>query len=51
MVCPPLSAWRLAEGWDGCDLRLVPASGHALSEPRIAAELVQVMDAWRDKQG
>ncbi len=51
MVCPPLSAWRLAEGWDGCHLRLVPASGHALSEPRIAAELVQVMDAWRDKQG
>ena len=50
MVCPPLSAWRLAEGWDGCHLRLVPASGHALSEPRIAAELVQVMDAWRDKQ-
>ena len=25
MVCPPLSAWRLAEGWEGCDLRLIPA--------------------------
>ena len=48
MVCPPRSAWRLAEDWPGCDLRLVPASGHALSEPRISAELVQVMNALRD---
>ncbi len=48
MVCPPLSAWRLAEGWKRCELRLVPASGHALSEPRITAELVQVMDGIRD---
>ncbi|GHG15777.1 proline iminopeptidase [Paracoccus aerius] len=51
MVCPPLSAWRLAEGWDRCELRLVPASGHALSEPRITAELVQVMDGIRDAGG
>lgn len=48
MVCPPLSAWRLADGWNCCELRMIPASGHALSEPRISAELVQVMDAWRD---
>ena len=51
MVCPPLSAWRLAEGWDRCELRLAPASGHALSEPRITAELVQVMDGIRDAGG
>lgn len=50
MVCPPLSAWRLAQGWEGCDLRLIPASGHALSEPRISAELVRVMDEIRDGQ-
>ena len=48
MVCPPLTAWELAEGWDRAELRMVPASGHALSEPRIAAELVRVMDSWRD---
>lgn len=48
MVCPPASAWELAEGWDRAELRLVPASGHALSEPRIAAELVRVMDGLRD---
>lgn len=49
MVCPPAMAWALAQGWDRCDLRLVPASGHALSEPRISSELVQVMDAIRDQ--
>src|SRR5690606_8440657 len=48
MVCPPSTAWELAEGWDKAELRLVPASGHALSEPRIAAELVRVMDGLRD---
>lgn len=48
MVCPPLSAYELSQGWEKCDLRLVPASGHALSEPRITAELVRVMDAVRD---
>ena len=44
MVCPPQSAWELACGWDAAELRLVPASGHALTEPRIAAELVRATD-------
>ncbi|SMO82927.1 prolyl aminopeptidase Serine peptidase. MEROPS family S33 [Paracoccus laeviglucosivorans] len=48
MVCPPHTAWELADGWHKAELRLVPASGHALSEPRIAAELVRVMDGFRD---
>ncbi|MFT4148860.1 MAG: prolyl aminopeptidase [Paracoccaceae bacterium] len=47
MICPPVSAWKLAEGWDNCDLRLVPLSGHALSEPGISAELVRAMDQGR----
>ena len=45
MVCPPLSAWELAQGWERAELRMIPASGHALTEPRIAAELVRVMQA------
>lgn len=49
MVCPPAGAHALAEGWAGCDLRIVPASGHALSEPRISSELVHVMNAIRDR--
>lgn len=47
MICPPVSAWRLAKGWSGCDLRLVGMAGHALSEPGISAELVRVMDGLR----
>lgn len=49
MVCPPASAWELAEGWNRCELRFVPASGHALSEPRISAELVRVTDEIRER--
>lgn len=42
MICPPTSAWRLAEGWDNATLKMVPVAGHALSEPGISAELVRV---------
>ncbi len=48
MVCPPVAAWALAEGWRNCRLRMVPSSGHALSEPRIAGELVTVMDELKE---
>lgn len=47
MICPPVSAWRLAEGWDLCHLRMVPIAGHALSEPGISEGLVRVMDSLR----
>ena len=47
MICPPLSAWRLAEGWRRADLRMVPLAGHALSEPGISSELVRVMQDLR----
>jgi len=49
MVCPPRSAWRLADGWPEAVLKLVPLAGHALSEPGISAELVSVMDRLRRK--
>ena len=47
MICPPVSAWKLADGWEKCTLRMVPMAGHALSEPGISAELVRVMDGLR----
>ncbi|ARE40655.1 Proline iminopeptidase [Rhodovulum sp. P5] len=43
MVCPPASAWALAEHWDRAELKMVPLAGHALSEPGISAELVRTM--------
>lgn len=47
MICPPTSAWKLAQGWPQAELRIVPLAGHALSEPGISAELVRVMDGLR----
>jgi proline iminopeptidase len=47
MICPPISAHKLADGWDMCELHIVPMAGHALSEPGISAELVRVMDRLR----
>jgi proline iminopeptidase len=51
MICPPTSAWRLAELWPQADLSLVPLAGHALSEPGISAELVRSMNALRHRAG
>jgi len=47
MICPPISAFKLADGWDKAELRLIPMCGHALSEPGISEALVAVMDALR----
>jgi proline iminopeptidase len=47
MVCPPISAFQLAQGWEKARLKMVPMAGHALSEPAISAELVAIMDAMR----
>ena len=47
MICPPRSAWMLAEGWKNASLRMIPGAGHALSETGITAELIRVMDGLR----
>lgn len=47
MICPPVSAWRLAQGWPKASLRFVALAGHALSEPGISEALVQTMDSLR----
>lgn len=45
MICPPLMAHKLAGAWgNNADLRMIPMAGHALSEPGISAELVNVMN-------
>ena len=47
MICPPLSAWTLAQGWANARLHMAPVAGHALSEVGITAELIRIMDALR----
>ncbi|WP_420861828.1 prolyl aminopeptidase [Algirhabdus cladophorae] len=44
MICPPTSAWHLAQAWPQATLKMVPKAGHALSEVGISAELVRTMD-------
>jgi len=45
MICPPGSAWKLAEKWGRADLKMVGHAGHALSEPGITAELIRTTNA------
>jgi proline iminopeptidase len=45
MICPPLSAQLLADGWPAARLHMVPFAGHALSEPGIAEQLVRTMNS------
>ncbi|UWQ21736.1 prolyl aminopeptidase [Jannaschia sp. W003] len=45
MICPPLSARLLADGWPNASLHMIPFAGHALSESGIAEQLVRVTDA------
>jgi proline iminopeptidase len=47
MVCPPISAWKLAQGWALADLHIVSLAGHALSEPGISERLVAATNALR----
>lgn len=51
MICPPVSAYRLAALWPKAKLHLIGRAGHALSEPGISAELVRVMDRYRLSRG
>lgn len=48
MICPPVSAHRLAAAWPASTLVTVPRAGHALSEPGISRELVRATDALRE---
>jgi proline iminopeptidase len=47
MICPPRTAWQLHRSWGRSRLEMVGMSGHALSEPAIARELVRVMNQLR----
>ena len=48
MVCPPASAYRLAQKWKKADLKMINCAGHAMSEPGISKELLSVTNKIRD---
>lgn len=47
IICPPYAAYDLARDWENCSLHLIAAAGHAMSEPPIAAALLDAMEALR----
>ena len=46
VVCPPTTAWDLAERWPEADLRIVQDAGHSAYEPGNTHELVSATDAF-----
>lgn len=46
IVTPLKSAWDLAKAWPEADLRIVPDSGHAMTETGIIHELVTATDRF-----
>jgi len=46
VVTPLKNAWDLSKRWPDADLRIVPDSGHAMTEPGIAHELVSATDRF-----
>jgi proline iminopeptidase len=51
-VCTPVSiAWDLHRAWPEAQLRIVPDSGHAMSEPGIVHELVAATERFKGSDG
>jgi proline iminopeptidase len=51
VVTPLKSAWELARAWPEADLKIVPDSGHAMTEPGIVHELVSATRAFGQEAG
>ncbi|WP_417455964.1 prolyl aminopeptidase [Kordiimonas sp.] len=44
-ICPPTSAWELAQAMPWASLKIVPVAGHSAFEPAIQHELICATDA------
>ncbi|MEO8713424.1 MAG: prolyl aminopeptidase [Acetobacteraceae bacterium] len=47
MICPPCTAFELAEHWPAARLTLVPDAGHSALEPGIRRALVAAVERFR----
>lgn len=47
MICPPQTAHRVHENWPGSQLHMITTAGHALSEPGVTAQLLEIMDSLK----
>jgi proline iminopeptidase len=49
-LCTPISiAWDLHKAWPEAEYRVVPDSGHAMTEPGIIAELIRATEAFKSR--
>ena len=48
IICPPRSAWDLAQAWPEARLEMVLA-GHGATEPAITDALIRATDAFADR--
>ena len=51
MVCPPVSAWDLAQAWPAARLTMVPDAGHSAMEPGVRLALVAAMEGLKGVLG
>ncbi len=51
MICPPDAAYRLYQSWSASSLRMIQLAGHAISEPKISAALVEETDRAARRYG
>ena len=47
IVCPPTSAYELAQAWPEATYHVISDAGHSSSEPGIQAALVQAMEKMK----
>ncbi|MEO8848780.1 MAG: alpha/beta fold hydrolase, partial [Casimicrobiaceae bacterium] len=48
-VCPPVSAWTLAQAWPEAEYLVVPDAGHSVREPGITRALVAAVERLRTR--
>lgn len=44
LLCPPKTAYALAEAWETCELQIVDKAGHAITEPGVMDALKAAID-------
>jgi proline iminopeptidase len=49
LVCPPLTAYTIAQRWPGAELRVVEEGGHSAAHPAMAQALVQATQDMKER--
>ena len=50
VICPPATAWRLAQAWPQARLQMVDDAGHSAFEPGIETALLAATNQFRDRR-